>query len=406
MTRRPSPFDPRTALALALVLASFALAGFAAAATAPPDRVVLYQQALFRGTNRVLPGNWPGGGAFDRRVRSIRVPAGTEVTLYSEPNYKGTSAVITRDWSTEPTAWWGSRVRSIRVRKTGGPIGGGTSAGDLPSIYAGPNFSGPSRRFEENWPGESAWDGAPHRVVSLKVPPGWRVQGFSERDYRGESITFVQDWTPDRGDRWYGRLRSFAVVGRPDRPTGGTYPAPEIFARAGFAGASKRIEDDWPGEASWSGLPNRVTSIRVPAGWRLRAFDEDEYRGEWFELDGDWSPRDGDRWWGRVRSLRVLERGPWVDPSALPVVDAERWFNGESLPLPRDWAGAADWNGGGHTVSSIRVPQGWQLVLFTNPGFTGAATLVGTDWQASPDPKERVRSIRVYRPGETPVVPR
>ena len=79
------------------------------------DAVVVYHRADLRGPHLTIARDWPGGGPFAGRIRSIHVPPGASITLYSEPRYRGASAKAAGDWSIGPTGWWARRVRSIRI---------------------------------------------------------------------------------------------------------------------------------------------------------------------------------------------------------------------------------------------------------------------------------------------------
>jgi hypothetical protein len=84
------------------------------------------------------------------------------------------------------------------------------SAG-VPMIYAQPNLQGPARAIERDFSGHSSWEGKPHRIRSIRVPPGWYVVLYSQRDFRGRSEMLSSSWTPQPRDYWYGRIRSIKV---------------------------------------------------------------------------------------------------------------------------------------------------------------------------------------------------
>jgi hypothetical protein len=90
-----------------------------------------------------------------------------------------------------------------------------------------------------------------------------------------------------------------------------------------------------------------------------------------------------------------------------PVIYAEQNFNGPAMAVERDFAGNNDWNGRPHRIRSMRVPQGWYLVVYSRPNYRGESYNVNFDWSPTPDDYwyGKIRSIKVYR-GTPPKQPR
>ena len=97
------------------------------------------------------------------------------------------------------------------ARLEGGQIVSAARVGAVPVIYAQPDLAGPARAIEREFSGHSTWDGKPHRIRSIQVPPGWYVVLYSERNFRGRSHKLSSSWTPPPRDFWYGRIRSIKV---------------------------------------------------------------------------------------------------------------------------------------------------------------------------------------------------
>lgn len=189
------------------VFAVFSLFLFVTFALAQ-DKVTIYNDVNFQGANMTIDGNWNECCGFQKNIRSIRVPRGYRVTIYSDKNFKGTQALLTEDWNPGQTAWWVTRIRSIRVE--GAPIAPPTQA-SFPVIYAQANFQGPAMAVERDWAGNRDWDGRPHRIRSIRVPQGWYLVLYEKTNFRGKSYNLNSDWTPMPGDYWYGRIKSIKV---------------------------------------------------------------------------------------------------------------------------------------------------------------------------------------------------
>jgi hypothetical protein len=84
------------------------------------------------------------------------------------------------------------------------------SAG-VPMIYAQSDLQGAARAIDRDFSGHSSWEGKPHRIRSIRVPPGWHVVLYSQRNFRGRSEKLSSSWTPQPRDYWYGRIRSIKV---------------------------------------------------------------------------------------------------------------------------------------------------------------------------------------------------
>ncbi|MDQ3062813.1 MAG: beta/gamma crystallin-related protein, partial [Acidobacteriota bacterium] len=99
--------------------------------------------------------------------------------------------------------------------------------------------------------------------------------------------------------------------------------------------------------------------------------------------------------------------GGSVTPARFPVIYAQANFQGPAQAVERDFAGSRDWEGNPHVIRSIRVPQGWYLVLYDKRNFKGKSYNLNSDW--TPQPGDgwygRIKSIKVYQ-GTPPKQPR
>ena len=285
------------------------------AVQAQSDRVVIYNDYDFQGANMALTGNWNGTGGFDRNVRSIRVPAGYRVTIYAQRNYQGTRAVLNEDWNPGPGGAWTRQIRSIRVERLAvPPISPPVSppiSGSYPVVYAQVNFRGPAMAVERDFAGNRDWSGFPHLIRSIRVPQGWKLTLYTERNYRGTQTVITDDisWSPTA--YWSGKARSIRVE-RVSAPSPSSFPV--IYAQPNLQGPARAIERDFAGSRDWNGNPHRIRSIRVPAGWYLVVYDRMNFGGRSYNVSSDWTPLPGDYWYNRIRSIRVYKGAPPIQP--------------------------------------------------------------------------------------------
>ncbi|MDQ3748793.1 MAG: beta/gamma crystallin-related protein [Acidobacteriota bacterium] len=94
-------------------------------------------------------------------------------------------------------------------------------------------------------------------------------------------------------------------------------------------------------------------------------------------------------------------------PGNFPLIYAQADFQGPAQAIERDFAGSRDWEGNPHVIRSIRVPQGWYLVLYEKRNYKGKSYNLNADW--TPQPGDgwygRIKSIKVYQ-GTPPKQPR
>lgn len=268
-------------------------------------QVIIYNDFNFQGANMTISGNWNGTGGFDRNIKSIRVPPGYKVTIYRERNHRGVTSVLREDWSAPTGSPWINNIRSIRVEREAVV----PSPESFPVIYAQTNYSGPAMAVERDWAGSRDWNGNPHRIRSIRVPPGWKLTLYEQANYRGAQTSVTSNVSWESGAYWNGRVRSIRV-----EKLGGTVPpmpgvGPVIYSQTNFSGTSMAIVRDWPGANDWDGKPNRVRSIRVPHGHPVMVYEKKNYKGRSYLVTSDWTPQPGDWWYGKIRSIR-LNPGP------------------------------------------------------------------------------------------------
>lgn len=82
-----------------------------------------------------------------------------------------------------------------------------------------------------------------------------------------------------------------------------------------------------------------------------------------------------------------------------PTIYSGTNFDGESLVIKKDWNVNNDWDGSPNTISSIRVPRGWYIVIYRRENFRGESYDISTDtvFNRNNDWRNRIRSIKVYK---------
>lgn len=194
------------------------LIAFGKSVGAQTKQVVIYSDTNFQGSNTSLNQSWKGGGAFDRNIKSIKIPAGFRVRIYEGKDFKGVESLLTEDWNPGQGAYWHGRIRSISIDRAQilppvKPLPPTTppTVEDFPVIYAGTNFDGAAEAVERDKANLADWDGSPHTIRSIRVPKGWFFVLYKKRNFRGKSYNVNSNITFAPGDEWYNKIRSIKV---------------------------------------------------------------------------------------------------------------------------------------------------------------------------------------------------
>lgn len=287
-----------------VVVLMLSLVGGLAAGVAQ-GQVTAYTGFNFTGESRTFSSSVADAGTFGRRIRSFRVAKGYKLTVFRERNFGGgTQSSVTEDWSLPTGSPWVNDIRSFRIERIYTPPTPPLppTPSDFPVIYAQANYQGPAEAIENGYPGRIDWEGQPHRIRSIRVPAGWKLTLYSERNYRGTQTTITKSisWLP--GAWWNGRVRSIRVE-RPTTPTPGGDPV--IYAQRNFNGPAMALVENWPRLKDWDGSPHHIRSIRVPQGRPIMVYSQTNYRGRSYLVTSDWAPQPGDWWYGRIRSIKI-----------------------------------------------------------------------------------------------------
>ena len=154
-----------------------------------------------------------------------------------------------------------------------------------------------------------------------------------------------------------------------------------IYADCNYSGQSQTLS---PGDYDMARiqLPNdSISSIRVPAGMRVRLFENSGFGGRSLDVTSDTSCLTGMRWgnsqqtWNDyVSSIRVEDL-----PNLAATIYADCNYSGQSQTLSPGDYDMARIQLPNDSISSIRVPAGLRVQLFEHAGFGGRSLEVTSD---------------------------
>ena len=230
------------------------------------------------------------------QLSSIRVPKGYRVLLYSDPKYQGALKILEEgDYAEIPEQTHGEGdfdniVSSILVQVLSNSSSSTIVLDDeRVFLYQDIFYLGNSQGFyPENEPYtatdlETIGSG---QMSSIRVPRGWKATLYYEdlgKSDPGQPVEINFD-TPYIGDKWNDKVKSVKIEKLKN------YSIPKIsknekvtlFIDGDFKGAQKELEGDVTYYTSLllEKFSGRISSIKVPAGWRLIGYTEDLSRGD------------------------------------------------------------------------------------------------------------------------------
>lgn len=163
---------------------------------------------------------------------------------------------------------WAPNVLSIGTCRDGAPVLLNNSTYFLGTVTEG--FTGQDNYLPDNEVGNDS-------VKSLKVNEGWQVTLFENMNYAGVSETFTA-WDPDLSNNaiGYGASSVQAIA------NGVT-----VHEHNDFNGISEVFGDGCDADLSDNAIGNnRITSVRVPPGWRLTLYDSTGCSGAKYVIQG------------------------------------------------------------------------------------------------------------------------
>ncbi|MBB5367088.1 MULTISPECIES: Vps62-related protein [unclassified Janthinobacterium] len=240
------------------------------------------------------------------------------------------------------------------------------------TVYAEGNYAGTSQALA---PGRYDMDAL--RVVgndtisSIKVPDGWSVTLFEHAGFQGRSKVITAD-TPMLGDGFNDLVSSITVS-----DAAASAGVVSVYADANFSGKSQTLAPGSYDMGALGGVGNdTISSLRVPAGWRVTLYEHAGFQGRSQIVTADITML-GEAFNDQVSSITVS--APSASGGAV-MVYADGNFSGTTQALqPGRYDMAALAAVGNDTISSLRVPAGWSATLYEHAGFQGRSKLITAD---------------------------
>ncbi len=321
------------------------------------DGVRVYSDISYKGSSRNLyPGSYNARdlGEVGRSISSLRVPSGYSLIIYTGSNFSGDRMTITHDISRLGDDW-NDKIASLRVVRDG------------------------DNRYDNDRNGYGNG--------------GYNNYGRNNNNNRGNN----------RFDYSYLNNRSQVT----------------LFEDDSYGGNRQSLS---PGSYSMDrlGIANdALSSIFIPNGFEVTLYKDDNQRGERVTLTSS-SRSMPSGWNDAVSSLSIRSTNSSYNNGYNP-------YNGSSRPRPTDMLdnnqdgitvfsdenfrgnqvrltpGRYDVNDlgnvGNDAISSIRVPRGYMVTVFSDSGFKGRRKLISSDTGRLGDWNDQISSIIITQYG-------
>ncbi len=279
--------------------------------------VVIFSECYYQGSsNKMLPTDYPSMPAnFHRRLSSIRIPAGYEVDLFTDVDYKGRVVRLRVDQACVP-AEWNNIVASMRIYKNNSGYlppdnydpwsnngsysmtGNNTNnVNNTVNVYTVCGFKGMSTPLADGEYADLPYS-IRNRVFSIQIPKGKEVLLYSGRGFTGSYMQLIGDRNCMLTNNEYMvnsiKIRSYNQSmtvnngwsnGTPPRPTPTQTIQQEIqvFNDCYYKGRTASYQ---PGEypSLLFTFSNNISSVKVPANRRIILYTGMNYTGSSYIL--------------------------------------------------------------------------------------------------------------------------
>lgn len=356
------------------------------------SQVVVYTDCNYRGAqSRLSPGTYNNAYQInlpDRSISSLQIPRGYLVELFSGPNLTGSTGTYAGNVSCLSSSW-NNQIRSLRVILDNGgwPGGGGGNQMNSAGVFTDCDYRGRSGYLPpgdypslRNIIGNLA-------LASLRIPQGMYIELYTEENFRGTSTGKILQDQRCFGNFWYKRASSARVryVNDGWAPPPPVYPpVPNnaqitVYSFCNYLGLPMRFGQ---GEIvslrdAMGGRP--LGSMMIPMGMTVELYSQPYMRGTMIgRFTSNLSCIQGFATF--AESMRIYPSGPFGGTSNLSNV----WiysgcqFTGKQLQL--NVGRYANLQSGALlSPSSLRVPRGYEVILYTDYNFRGTTTKITAD---------------------------
>lgn len=299
-------------------------------------------------------------GIADNSLSSVKVTPGLVVTLYDQPDFKGKSFIIKgENTSAADLAAFNDLTSSVVV------------AFEPMVIVYSENFSGSQNFIQPGHYTMGEFKIGNDELSSLKITPGMWVLLFEHDNFTGRSLLLTEDASEDfMKGKEFNNATSSLIIGSASTPQ----PVVTLFDNDRTTPLKKLTPGEYP---VLDAANDKVSSVEIPHGLKVTLFENAGYEGRSITITESVSSTFLKQYGfdNFTSSVKVEQRNP--DELIVKIYSGS--YRGFVQKLTPGKYYAYDLELGTDGLSSLRIPQGLKVQLFTNGDLTGATTTVERD---------------------------
>ena len=312
-----------------------------------------YSNSWFSGSYVSLPvGDYPYlsiVGIPDNTIGSIRVPTGFQVELYEFEYFQGRSLTLTSSNNCLALSDFNNLTSSIKISVQ-------------PTFYSDPWYMGTHKALPAgDYPNVTNVDIFDNTISSVAVPTGFIVQLFSNVNFTGDKLTLISNSTSLSNPSFY---TEFYYTGNNITLAPGNYPDLSLVGL---------------------GFSNNISSVKVPPGFQVELYKNINYGGDKLTLTND-STVLSSTFNNLINSIKVIAISNFSNLTAFdnltssikviaqPVFYSEFYYTGVNISFAA--GNYPDISPYVNTISSVRVPVGYQVELYQYQYYQGASLIL------------------------------
>ena len=343
------------------------------------DFVTFYADCYYRGgATKLYPGRHSLGGTTvgNANVSSIRIPSGFKVVVYdSEEPGSGSKTSYTADISCLDRDW-NNRIRSVVIERNSNASSGSSNSGYPITIYKDCDYRGDSRGLSAGYHNLRDLGIGGNNLSSLRLNSGYGVILYDQTDYKGRqdkwtnSVACLGDFNDRTMSLYVYKLQGGTSPTPPGN--GGGYPL-TIYMDCNYRGNSKNLSAGYHDLRDLGIGGNNLSSLRLSDGYAVTIYDQTGFKGDKVTHYDDVPCLT--KFNDRTMSLYVFrkENSSSGNNSGEGVTFySDCNYSGRRSTLQAGAYTLRQMGISDNSISSIRVPRGYSILVFINDNFGGS----------------------------------
>jgi hypothetical protein len=373
--------------------------------TAQSNKIIIYEDSNYGASYLELNSDWQANNKdqiWNDKISSIRIPEGVIIVIYENCDYSGAHKVLNRDWKAiDDEGSWDNKISSIQFIDENKPY---------TMIYHCYLQDGT----------KDAWQRTNDLVMNYTADSYFGIDKIINPTIDTTNLSF--GFTLEKGNKVNANIsidgnEVHGWIQQANKIKQNLYGVlKDITPIASIPQKAQGIINEYPKTVKKSTSTNLNSSdIKFPVSTysdAIKVYKNADFTGESRYVDGDWTFGDINKdadffdWWRQIRSIRIPEGWEIICYS-------DAYYMGDQIRLTNDWIPEYDskWK---ENIRSIKIVRKGMLdywgnllnkgvIVYKEPDFTGESRYVDRDWSFGDITKDadffdwwrQIKSIRV-----------